>query len=132
MRATSSPDRNGGRAELAFLHRRRRRSLQSMAHRIDPPDQQEDRKCHDEKADDRVDEEPVIERDGPCPLRIGNCDVRSWPRTLLQDDEEIRCIHAAEQQSDRRHEHIVDQTLHDCAEGASDDDDSPRTGAADF
>ena len=69
--------------------------------------QQKDRKRHDQKVDQRIDEQAVIKRCGIGLL----CLCESGIRRAGKVDEKTAEINLAQQQSDRRHDNILDQEV---------------------
>src|SRR3990172_12772381 len=116
MWATSGRERNDGQAIGAFLcsWRHRFRSL----HSIDCPHQHKDDKCHNNKIKHGEDKYTVV--DGGCArdLRLSEGGIRG----LGQIDKQIAKVHAAQQQSDRWHDDVIDQRGHDSAECYAEDE----------
>src|SRR3990172_3541315 len=102
MRATSGLERDDRQAVWAVLRSWRRR-FRAM-HSIDRPYQHEDDKCHNSKVKYGEDEYSIVERGCAGGLRLSEGGIGS----LGQIHKQIAKVHAAQNQSDRWHDDIVD------------------------
>lgn len=124
MRATPGLEGDGREAIRTFFCRRLgRRWGGSFIEPVDALDHQEDGKGDDDEVDDVGGEQAVIPGDHPGDLlsleqRGANCHLFC----TLDHDEQVAEIHIAQQETNGRHEDVVDQRADDLAEGRADDD----------
>src|SRR5208337_211921 len=100
--------------ELAFLQGRpggRRGGLRPKS--VDLTHQQENRERQNHKVDQRVHEQAVVERRSPRGLGLR----QAVEVPTRKGDEEVREIHFPQQQSDGRHQDVVDQRGYDPPKG---------------
>jgi hypothetical protein len=83
--------------------------------------QNKDGKSYNQKADDIIDEQPIVDGDSPGGLSQGRGGIGSRRCALGQDHKEIGEIDPAQQQTDGRHDYVGNQRLNYCAKGRADD-----------
>src|SRR6185312_17143195 len=97
--------------ELDFFWRGRRcRRLRLPLQFVDLANEHEKHERHDDEVQQRVDEKAVVQRDSAGFLRGLQ---RRTTVIALEREEEVGKIDAAEEQSDRRHQDILDQRVDD-------------------
>jgi hypothetical protein len=114
MRAFCRFDRHCRQAVRTILGCGRSCRLRSL-HSIDLPDEQKDHECDDQKIDDIVNEDTVIQgcsSGGFCGRDAGIIFAR-------EVNEQIRKINIAQCQTNRRHQNILDKRSDDLAEGGA-------------
>ena len=116
MRTAPRPQRDAHGAVAALLRGGGRRRLRKQA--IDLLDDDEHGERDDQKVDHGVDEEPVVE--GRRARGLGGRE--RGERLAAQIDEQVGEVDAAEQETDRGHDDVVDERRHDGAEARADDD----------
>ena len=84
---------------------------------VDLTDEEEGDKGHNQKIEDGIDEEAIIQ--GRCSGGFGLGDCFVMP--IGQIEEEVIEIQASQQKSDGGHEDVVDEGRDDFAEGSADD-----------
>ena len=80
---------------------------------VDALDQQEDSEGYDQEADDLIEENADVNCRGTRFLRLG----QGLIVTARERDEDVGKIDTAQQQADRRHNHVGHQRFHYRAEG---------------
>ncbi len=123
MRAALGLDWNGGITIRTFFRDRcGRGGLLLTPEAVDTLHQQEHGPRDDQETDNSVNEHAVVNGDRSGGLRISERRIRAGFGAFLDDEKEVGEIDSAHEQPERRHEHIVDKALDDCAKSASDDD----------
>ena len=77
------------------------------------------RKGHNDKRDDRVDEDPVVDRNGTHALSEIESVIGSGLGAFFNDKEEILEVDASHRKADDRHDDVVDERLGDRNDPAS-------------
>ena len=89
---------------------------------VDGPDQQEHGHSDEQKRDHRVDEEPVVDRHRAGSACVSKRRIRACWDAVLDYQEKIGEIHAAQYPAQRGHENIIDERFDDGRERGADDD----------
>ena len=119
VRTTDRLDRNGRTTKRTFFRRRRgrRSGLGRFLELVDLLDHDKNDERDDQKINDIVEEQAVIQSRRSGFLRLGQGRKRLSGHIQIKIAE----IHFAEQKPDRRHDNITDHGGHDLSERAADD-----------